>query len=224
MDIAGTTCPGPTGHRFTRRLGALLAAVLLAGCAPQPGAGSGAEAGADPDAVRTPPVASTAPADGGPGGDDALSASVPPGECPSSGVLVRAGAVDAALGLRAMRVELVNCGTVPYTVNGYPGVRVLDDARVPLDVTIVNGSSAVALIDDFDTAPAPVTAGPGERLVAGLVWRNTVTDAVAAPVNGTYLEIVPARDQPPQTVRPFGRVDLGTTGRLGVTAWGRSKR
>jgi hypothetical protein len=204
MDIAG-----PIRRRFTPRLGMLLAsAVLLAGCAPPP------------PVDDVPPLVGPA-YDSGPPEPPAGAAS---GECPPSGVLVRAGAVDAASGLRAMRLELLNCGTAAYSVNGYPDVRVLDEDRKPFDVTVVRGSSAVALIDGFDTAPAPVTAMPGEWLTVGLVWRNTVTDVVVDPVNGTYLEVVPAPGQPPQTVRPDGPVDLGTTGRLGITAWGVPRR
>jgi hypothetical protein len=202
MNIAGTIAP---------RLGLLLAsAVLLAGCISAPPLADA------PPLEDVPPLVGPAYGSGPPEPPE----SVAPGECPPSGVVVRAGAVDAAMGLRAMRLELVNCGTVDYTVNGYPDVRVLDEDGKPLDVTVVRGSSTVASIDRFDTPPAPVTARPGEWLVVGLVWRNTVTDGVVEPVSGMYLEVVPAPGQPPQTVRPDGRVDLGTTGRLGVTAWG----
>jgi hypothetical protein len=128
------------------------------------------------------------------------------------------GEVDAAMGLRAAGIELVNCGAVPVTMNGYPDVRVLDDDRAPLPVAVVHGSAGIALIPNFDTPPAPVTAAPGARLVAGLLWRNRV-DMGGDVVKGTYLEIVPAPGQPAQTIRPDGPIDLGTTGRLGVTAW-----
>lgn len=145
--------------------------------------------------------------------------SLSPDGCPPSGVLVRTGEVNAAMGVRAMGLELVNCGTVPFTVNGYPEVRLLDDDRRPLPVTVGRGSSGISTIDSYDVPPAPVTAAPGERLVAGLVWRNKVADMTTDPVNGTYLEVVPAPGQPPQVVRPTGGIDLGTTGRLGVAPW-----
>jgi hypothetical protein len=228
------------GRRAARYLGALLAcAVLLAGCAlvddarrefgsePDRETGSAARPEADPTAGDPPPLPGGPYGNGEPSGEPSSQPSGQPsglsGGCPPSGVLVRTGEVDAAMGLRAMGIELVNCGSVPFTVNGYPGVRVLDDARAPLPVTVGQGSSGVAAIDGFDTPPAPVTAAPGERLVAGLVWRNRV-DMAVEPVNGTYLEIVPAPGQPPQTVRPEGRIDLGTTGRMGVTAWSAARR
>jgi hypothetical protein len=134
-------------------------------------------------------------------------------------MLVRTGAVDAAMGLRAMGIELVNCGSAPFTMNGHPDVRLLGDDRRPLPVTVGRGSSGIATLDSFDAPPTPVTAAPGERLVAGLVWRNKVTDMTTDPVSGTYLEVVPAPGQPPQVVRPEGPIDLGTTGRLGVAPW-----
>jgi hypothetical protein len=217
---------GSTARRVVRHLGALLATgVFLAGCAlvddarREFGSDPGPEAApaARPAATTVPgsPVASdTPPLSGTPYGTGT------PAACPPSGVLVQAGAVDAAMGLRAMGIELVNCGSVPFSVNGYPQVRVLDDTRAPLPVTVIQGSSGIAVIDGFDTPPAPVTAAPGQRLVAGLVWRNRVTDTTVDPVKGTYLEIVPTPGQLPQTVRPDGSIDLGTTGQLGVTAWG----
>jgi hypothetical protein len=207
-----------TAARTTRYLGALLAGtVLLAGCALVD------DARREFGSAETGPAPRPAVSTGTPAAAQPTASPSESGGCPSSGVLVRTGPVDAAMGLRAMRIELVNCGTVPVTVNGYPGVRLLDEDRAPLPVTVLQGSSAVASIDSFDTPPAPVTAAPGESLVAGLVWRNTV-DSVAGPVNGTYLEIVPVPGQPPQTVRPEGPVDVGTTGRMGVTAWGAPKR
>jgi hypothetical protein len=68
-----------------------------------------------------------------------------------------------------------------------------------------------------------VTAAPGARLVAGLLWRNRV-DMGGGVVKGTYLEVVPAPGQASQTIRPDGPIDLGTTGRLGVSAWSAPQR
>jgi hypothetical protein len=220
--------------RLTRSFGVLTGAVLLlAGCALVDDARR--EAGSDPDRRAGPRAGSTAPRppatspppagpyrSGEPGG--APDGSGGPQGCPSSGVLVRPGTSDAAMGLRVMGIELVNCGTVPYTVNGYPGVRLLDENWAPLPVAVIHGSAGVAVLDNFDTPPAPVTAAPGERLSFGLVWRNTVADTTIDPVNAIYLEVVPAPGQVPQTVRPEGRLDLGTTGRLGITAWRRASR
>lgn len=209
-----------TGRPVARYLGALVAsAALLAGCALV----DDARREFEPEEASTPRPAGTAPPrspspSSSPSAPSAPTVGDAAGGCPPSGTLVRAGTGDAAMGLRAMSIELVNCGPVPVTLNGYPDLRILDEDRAPLPVAVIQGSSAVALIDGFDTPPAPVTAMPGERLAAGLVWRNTV-DTVSDPVNGTYLEVVPAPGQPPQIVRPDGRIDVGTTGRVGITAW-----
>jgi hypothetical protein len=128
------------------------------------------------------------------------------------------------MGLRAMHLELLNCGTGLYTVNGYPAVRVLDDDRNPLEVTVINGSSSIALIDGFDTTPKPLTLKPGDMAAAGVVWKNTVTDSTVSATNGAFLEVTPAAGQSPQTVTPDGSIDLGTTGKLGVTAWALPKQ
>lgn len=138
--------------------------------------------------------------------------------CPD-GVVVRAGIVDTAMGLRAFGLDLVNCGNRPYTVNGYPAIRVLDEEHKPLDVVVGHGSEPVTAPDAWDAPPKPVTLGPGEKAAARLVWRNTVTDGTAAPVIGAFVEVTPAEGQRPQIVSPDGGVDLGTTGRVGVSAW-----
>ncbi|MFB7666644.1 DUF4232 domain-containing protein [Kitasatospora sp. NPDC056138] len=137
--------------------------------------------------------------------------------CPASGVVLRAGEPDAAMGLRAMTVELTNCGTRPYALNGYPTVRVLDDRREPFDIAVSHGASAIAVIDRFDAGPTPLTLKPGERAVFGLTWRNTVTDVNSAPVNGSYLEITPRPGDRAQSIAIL--IDLGTTGKLGISAW-----
>jgi hypothetical protein len=195
-----------------RFLGVPLAVVLLAGCALVDDARR--EFGPDQGPTAAPSVPGPSPV------APSSPTAEPSGGCPPSGVLVRPGRADAAMGLRAMGVYLVNCGTVPYAVNGYPEVRLLDGDRQPLPVTINLGTSGVATIDNFDTLPGPVTAAPGQQLAFGMVWRNTVTDTTTGPVNGVYLEVTPAPGQPAQTVRPEGRIDVGTTGRIGITAWG----
>jgi hypothetical protein len=133
--------------------------------------------------------------------------------CPEPGVVLEGKEPEAAMGLRAMKIVMVNCGTRPYEVSGYPAVRVLDADRKPLDIAVDNGSSSVE-----DPGAELVTLKPGETATAVLVWRNRVTD-VGAAVNGSYLEIAPATGEPRQTVPEH--IDLGTTGKLEVTAWRR---
>ena len=132
--------------------------------------------------------------------------------------LAPAGPVDAAMGLRVMSIDLLNCGEEPYTVQGYPIIRVLDDDQQPLDVSILEGTAAIAGgIEPSDGPPQPVTADPGEHILAFVAWRNTVTDV--SPITGHYLEVAPANGQSPQTVTPNGGIDLGTTGRLATGPW-----
>lgn len=57
--------------------------------------------------------------------------------------MVRSGNVESAMGLRALGIQLVNCGTRPYSVQGPPVVRVLDADQHPMDVTVADVSMIV---------------------------------------------------------------------------------
>jgi hypothetical protein len=139
--------------------------------------------------------------------------------CPASGVTVTAGQVEAASGLRALKVDLVNCGTVPYTANGYPVLRVLDADRKPLAVTVAEGTAKISRIDGFDGPPKPVAVAPGGRATAVLVWRNTVADSSVPATTGVHIEVAPAEGESAQLVSPEGGVDLGTTGTIATSPW-----
>lgn len=146
--------------------------------------------------------------------------------CPESGTLVTPGVVDAAMGLRVMTIELTNCGTQPYTVTGYPVLVLLDEERRPFDVQVLHGAEPITSDEgfctptgQFDGGPQPVTMAAGERAVARVVWRNLTTDEFDELVNTPYLSVVPTAGEAPQEVAPNGGIDLGTTGRLGVSAW-----
>ncbi|SNS66965.1 Protein of unknown function [Asanoa hainanensis] len=173
----------------SRRLGALLSAgALLAACdAPGP-----------PPLPPTPPPTATTAA------------------C-VDGVRLTAGPVDAASGLRAMGIVLENCGTRPYTLHGFPVVRVLDDQRAAVDVTVGNGSEPVSAKDSWDAPARAVTVPPGGTARARVLWRNTVT--AGDPVIATYLSVAPTKGAKEQLLTPDGGLDLGTTGRLAVNAW-----
>lgn len=123
------------------------------------------------------------------------------------------------MGLRALGIQLTNCGARDYTANGFPVVRVLDGNRRPLDITVGNGSSPVSAPDSYDAPPQPVTLRPGGQATARVLWRNTVTESTVPATEGEYLEIAPAVGEPTQIVAPRGGIDLGTTGRLAVNAW-----
>ncbi|MGA8113726.1 MAG: DUF4232 domain-containing protein [Actinocatenispora sp.] len=135
------------------------------------------------------------------------------------GVLITAGTVDAAMGLRALSIELRNCGNAAYRLEGYPAVRVLDDRRRALHVAVSNGSEPVSAPDSYDVPPRPIVLRPGETAQARVLWRNTVTDSTRSAATGTYLRIAPVSGEPAQLVTPDGGIDLGTTGRLAVNAW-----
>ncbi|MCW6007069.1 DUF4232 domain-containing protein [Micromonospora sp. CPCC 205371] len=167
--------------------------VLLAGCTD--------DEAPTPDPTPPAPTATAAPA------------------CPPSGVALSAGQVESASGLRAMRVEMVNCGSQPYTANGYPTLQVLDADRKPLDISVLQGTGQISTITGFDGPPRQVTLAPGAGAAAVVVWRNTVTDANVGATTGTYLEMAPAAGQPAQVLSPGGGIDLGTTDKIATSPW-----
>ncbi len=208
-------------------LSAAVALVLTAISRPAPSVSAGLAdrssptpswAGPTPSVVETSPRPAAAPPSGRsssgalpPAGSAAAGAPGMP-DCPRSGVLVRAGGINAAMGLRAMGLELLNCGSRTYAVRGYPEVRVLDATYAPLNLDVINGRSAVTALASVDAVPRPVTLRPGQSAWATLVWRTTARD-------GVHLAVTPSPGQPPQTVTPEGGIDLGDAGRLGVGPW-----
>jgi hypothetical protein len=138
---------------------------------------------------------------------------------PPHGPLISLGATDAAMGLRAVPIRLANCGSTPLTVNGYPALRVLDDNRQPIDVKVDNGADSVALVPNLQHPPTTITLAPGQLAEATVLWKNTVTDSTVVATSGTYFDVAPASGQPWQTRKPDGPIDLGNTGKLGVSPW-----
>ncbi|MFE7763364.1 DUF4232 domain-containing protein [Streptomyces sp. NPDC057438] len=174
----------------------------------------------DPD--RTEPSAAVSSAGtGAPEGSRVPepTGSAPATACSPSGVRMVPGLVEAAMGLRAMGVVLTNCGTKPYTLKGYPAIRLLDAEGQPYDdVRVLRGSRHLTTgVPDF--GPRTVTLKPGESARTELVWRNTVDEADTPGVYAPTLSIAPQPGRPAELLDPEGDIDLGTTGRLGTTAW-----
>ncbi|WP_435205298.1 DUF4232 domain-containing protein [Micromonospora sp. bgisy143] len=189
-----------------RRTGAAAALlVTLSACVPRDHAGQGGDPTGPPPKVTTAPSVS------------ASASAAPVAECPASGVRIRSTGGDAAMGLRALGLELVNCGDRPYRLNGYPTVWVLDERRKPIILAVVNGAKGIT--SGFDQPPQPITLHKGERAVATVLWRNLVTDSTVVATDGAYLSVAPAAGQPAEEVDPHGPVDVGNTGRIGVSAW-----
>ncbi|MEU4336805.1 DUF4232 domain-containing protein [Micromonospora lupini] len=192
-------------RRASAAVAAVAAVLLLAACTID----EHRYQGGDPTGPPPPPrVTATA----------TPSASVDPlANCPASGVRIRSTGGDAAMGLRALGVELINCGQRPYQLNGYPVLWVLNEQRKPIILRVVNGAEEIT--SGFDQPPKPVTLQRGERAVATVLWRNLVTDSEVVATAGAYLTVAPAAGQPAQEVDPDGPIDVGNTGQIGVSAW-----
>ncbi|MEU8421609.1 DUF4232 domain-containing protein [Micromonospora sp. NPDC048835] len=186
-----------------RRAGAVVAAaLLLAACTPGDHRGQGGDPTGPLPTVSSPtPSASV----------ESLAA------CPASGVRIRSTGGDAAMGLRALGLELVNCGERPYQLNGYPVLHVFDEERQPIMLRVVNGAKEITA--GFDQPPGNVTLAAGERATAVVLWRNLVTDSTVVATSGEFLTVAPSAGQPDEEVDPDGPIDLGNTGRIGVSAW-----
>jgi hypothetical protein len=140
-----------------------------------------------------------------------------PGTCPASGIRVSADKGDAAMGLRVVGLHLDNCGTRDYTVDGYPVLELLDDDLKHVDGVKIQDSGGEITPGSADDKqqPGPVTLRPGESATASLVWHNTTE--FGTPVNVPYVRVRAKAGADPVIVTP--NLDLGTTGKLGVTSW-----
>ncbi|SCL67401.1 DUF4232 domain-containing protein [Micromonospora chersina] len=188
--------------RTAARFGALAGIGVLAACAPAPTPGSAPGLPATP--ARPTPAVSTSP---------------PTPACSPEGIRITELGVDAAMGLRAMGLELVNCGDRPYELRGYPAPSLRDADGNPLTVQVIPGARPITA--GFDQPPTRVVLRPGERAAAALLWRNLVTDPTVVASNGAHLDVAPLRGRPTYPVELDGPIDLGNTGRLGVSAWKR---
>ncbi|MET8974924.1 DUF4232 domain-containing protein [Streptomyces sp. NPDC004539] len=138
------------------------------------------------------------------------------GACPPSGVRVYADEGDAAMGLRVVGIHLVNCGTTPYSLDGFPELTLLDEEREPVDgVQILKGTSGISSAVGGGDTPEPLTLKPGAKARATLAWRNTTEFGTA--VNVPYVRVRAKSGAAPVTISPG--LDLGTTGKLGVSPW-----
>ncbi|MGW4201726.1 DUF4232 domain-containing protein [Streptomyces sp. NPDC004726] len=146
------------------------------------------------------------------------TAPAPRAVCPDAGAPLTAGHAEAAMGLRALTVTFINCGSKAQPLSGYPVVRLLDEDGDPLEVEIDRGATSVTTGID-DPGPKPLTVQPGASAVFSLVWRNTYDDTREPPQVGTTALVTPADGGPALRLTPDGPFDLGSTGRLGVTAW-----
>ena len=193
-------------RRTALLIGALSGVTLMAACAPAQRPADG-----PPDALSTAPPR-PAPLTAEP---------TPAATCSPEGIAITERGVSAAMGLRAMGLELVNCGDRPYELRGYPAVALRDADGDPVTVRILPGAKPIT--SGFDAPPTRIVLAPGERAGAALIWRNLVTDATVPATNGTELDVAPIARRPAYPVALSGPIDLGNTGRLGVSAWKRSK-
>ncbi|MEU4295062.1 DUF4232 domain-containing protein [Kribbella sp. NPDC026596] len=136
----------------------------------------------------------------------------PPPTCPASGVSISVGDFDASVGHRAVIARLTNCRPEPITVTGYPDVTVLDSKRTTMKVTVTHGTSYMAI----DPGPTKLRLRKGESAQAAIAWSSTV-EIGGDNQNGAYLSVARAKHEKP-TVWPVV-TDIGTTGKIALTAW-----
>ncbi|MGC9536308.1 DUF4232 domain-containing protein [Streptomyces sp. UG1] len=145
-------------------------------------------------------------------------ASTASGPCPESGVHLYADEGNAAMGLRVVGLHLVNCGTATYRLDGYPKLELHDEDHDTVDdVRILRGTDRISTGVGGSGSPQPVVLRPGEAAEAELAWRNTTELGVGDPVNAPYVRVWAKPGARPVMVVP--ELDLGTTGKLGVSPW-----
>jgi hypothetical protein len=123
---------------------------------------------------------------------------------------------DAASGLRAVGLELRNCGGKPYRMKGFPDLEILDEDRKPLGVNVLHGVGEVTALPPWEVEPKDVTIAPGESVTALLVWRNLTTDAETVAV-GEFVSVAAATGLPRHVLALH--VDAGNTGKVAISPW-----
>ncbi|WP_433730317.1 DUF4232 domain-containing protein [Actinoplanes sp. CA-051413] len=180
-------------------------AALLVGCA-RPADPSTSEPPAFPDPMPFPSGLATP--------------SATPVTCPPEGVRFQVGEGDAAMGLRVLSITLVNCGSKTYRLKGYPAVRPLDDDRSEQKIRILHGVKEIlGTAIPWDNPPRSVVLEPGQQAGTAVAWRNTYDDIREPPVTVKFLDIAPLAGRPSQIIEPGDGLDLGSTGRMGISAW-----
>ncbi|MFG2973541.1 DUF4232 domain-containing protein [Streptomyces sp. NPDC048331] len=199
-----------TKRRTRRRIPALALVGVLAGTA------AGTAGCSTPPAPRAAPTPTAVSGTARPAPDR----SAPARACPEGGMrLVELGG-DAAMGLRVASFQLINCGTRPYVLEGYPRLTLRDDHDDQLEVSVEHGSAGITTgIPNLDAAPQPVTLAPGQAASFGIVWRNLVTDGTVVAATAWNVEVEPKPGAPRLSLRLSEPVDLGNTGKLGLGPW-----
>ncbi|MFJ6049133.1 DUF4232 domain-containing protein [Streptomyces sp. NPDC092307] len=140
--------------------------------------------------------------------------------CPEGGVRLVEMAGDAAMGLRVASFQLVNCGTQPYVLEGYPRLSLRGDRDEPVEVSVEHGSAGITTgTPNLDAAPQRVALAPGQAAFFGIVWRNLVTDGTVVATTAWNVEVEPRPGAPRLSLRLSEPVDLGNTGKLGLGPW-----
>ncbi|MFI0235426.1 DUF4232 domain-containing protein [Streptomyces sp. NPDC016845] len=214
-----------------RAVGLMATALFVAACGTQApdGPAAAADSGARVDGYRvhadsletvTPaPYGSVDVRGAGRPGAASASAPAASGPCPDSGMRITAGDAESAMGLRVLAVTLTNCGKATFDLYGYPRLTLLDEDGAPVErVQVLEGADAVTT-GIRDDGPRHITVRPGEAASTSWVWRNTYDDTTHAPVTVERVVVDPALGRGTTTVTPDGGLDLGSTGRLGTTAW-----
>jgi len=80
--------------------------------------------------------------------------------CPESGLLLRPGGSDAAMGLRALSFTLSNCGDTPQKLDGHPDLALYDADGRPIQVSVRHGPAGIARVDSFDRPARPSPPAP----------------------------------------------------------------
>ncbi|MGW0856330.1 DUF4232 domain-containing protein [Streptomyces sp. NPDC002690] len=198
--------------------------LVLTGCAGAFVPAGEGEPAATPTVTRAPaseggPVAArTLDPSAFPSGDVALPAPTPTpaptGDCPASGARVDMGPVETAMFARAVVLTLVNCGTEPYQVDGYPSVRVLDENGDRLPVPVNAGRSMFGP----DLGPESVALKPGGTMKSILAWVSTKEGGDL--IESDSLELAAAPDAGSLNFPLVGH-DLRLMDELNTTAWRR---
>ena len=191
---APTPAPGPPRARRWAA-GALpvmaAAALVLAGCSSSSNSAGTTTTTAGPTTTARPgpPTSGGSSTTGG-----STTTAAGPTTCQPNGLAMAAGMGNGGAGTIEMVVTMTNTSAAPCTLDGYPGMQLLDSSGAKLPTTVVRGGGPGFLNPAANQPPAPVTLQPGQKASFSLSYEDVPVGTETSCPTSAKAQITPPND------------------------------